>query len=137
MMKQGRGRAGFSLLELLIVVSIVAILASIVLPNYSDALQRGRRVDAITALLNVQIAQERWRANHSSYASFDDLGLAELSADGHYQLALDALTAGSYFATAVPLADGPQHDDDCGSFALDQRGPVLTIDYADDTCWRR
>ena len=136
-MQQGSAGAGFSLMELLVAVSIVAILASVVLPNFRDALQRGRRVDAITALLDVQIAQERWRANHTSYASLDALGLSGTSADGHYQLNLDEPTAGSFFATAVPVADGPQHDDECGSYALDQRGPVLTIEYADDTCWRR
>lgn len=136
-MRRGNARAGFSLLDVLIAVSIAAILASVAMPNFRDAMHRGRRVDAITALLGVQIAQERWRANHTSYASLDELGLAATSADGHYQLSLDELTAGSYIAIAQPSADGPQHDDECGSFALDQRGPVLTIDYADDTCWRR
>jgi len=130
-------RAGFTLLDVLIAVSIVAILASLALPSFRDAFQRGRRVDAMTSLLSVQVAQERWRANHTTYADLDALGWSDTSTEGHYQLRLEQISAGSFFATAEPHADGTQVGDACGTFALDQRGPVVTTEYADGACWRR
>lgn len=137
-MNHGIRRAGFTLLDVLIAVAIVAILASLALPNFREALQRGRRVDAITSLLDVQVAQERWRANHPAYASLTELGWTEsASTEGYYRLRVVQVSAGSFVATAQPQSDGPQQDDECGVFAIDQRGPVLATEYADDACWRR
>lgn len=136
-MNHGYRRAGFTLLDVLIAVAIVAILASLALPNFREALQRGRRVDAIASLLGVQLAQERWRANHTAYADLADLGWTARSTEGYYSLRMEQTSTGGFLATAAPQADGPQQADACGMFAIDQRGPVLTTDYADATCWQR
>ena len=129
---------GFGLLDVVIAMSIVAILATVAMPNFRDALQRGRRIDAINSLLSVQVAQERWRANHAAYASLAELGWTEsISTDGHYRLSVEQATAGSFLATAEPQPEGSQQDDACGVFAIDQRGPVLSTEYAEGACWRR
>ncbi len=128
---------GFTLVDVLIAMTIVAILASLAMPGFSDVLQRGRRVDAITSLLALQVAEERWRASHSSYASLAELSWADTSTEGYYRLRVEQISAAGFFASAEPVDDGPQHDDECGTYALDQRGPVLTNEYADDACWRR
>ena len=60
--------AGFTLIELLIVISIIAILAVNAIPAYSQYLQKARRADARTALLSLQLAQEKFRVNCRSYA---------------------------------------------------------------------
>ena len=130
-------RAGFGLLDVLIAMAIVAILATVAVPNFREVLQRGRRIDAVTSLLGVQLAQERWRANHTSYASLDELGWAENSTEGYYRMHLEQPSAASYLATAEPQTDGPQEGDVCGVFAIDQRGPVVTPEYADGVCWHR
>lgn len=130
--------AGFSLLEMLMVLAIVAILATLALPNYRDQMQHGRRMDAISSLLSVQMAQEKWRASHPGYAALADLGWASaMSLDGHYQLRLLERSAVAYLVTARPVTGGPQDGDRCGVYALDQRGPVMTEGYADAACWRR
>ena len=46
---------GFSLTELLIVIAIVAILASITLPSYSSYVYKTRRADAVASLLQLQL----------------------------------------------------------------------------------
>lgn len=128
---------GFTLLELLVVVAIIAVLALLALPGYSTAMQQGRRADAISALLQLQLAQEHWRAHHAQYASLADLGLASLSRDGHYRLTITARTAAGYHATAAPVANGPQASDACGSFAVHQDGPDHSGAYANARCWKR
>jgi type IV pilus assembly protein PilE len=131
-------RAGFTLMELIAALAIVAILATLAFPGFQEALMRGRRGDAVASLLAVQLAQEKWRANHPAYADLDALGWADAaSLDGHYLLRLSERSAAGYRVTAAPRPDGPQRDDACGTFALNERGPVITPGYADAACWRR
>lgn len=129
--------AGFGLIDVLIALTIIAILAALAYPDFRASLQRSRRVDAVTSLLSVRAAQEKWRANHPSYAELTELGWTDaVSTEGYYQLRLLESSAAAFFALAEPQPDGPQQDDPCGVFAIDQRGPVFE-GYADAACWRR
>jgi type IV pilus assembly protein PilE len=131
------GKQGFTLLELLVVLAMIAVLAALALPGYSAALQQGRRGDAISVLLRLQLAQEHWRAHHAQYAGLDDLGLGSLSGDGHYRLTITTHDAVGYHATATPVPGGPQADDACGRFAVNQDGPDHGTGYANARCWKR
>ena len=53
------GSRGFSLVELMMVIVIIAILASVAVPGYRDYVQRAQRVDATAALLRIAAAQEK------------------------------------------------------------------------------
>ena len=64
---------GFTLLELMIVVAVIAILAMIALPMYSEQVRKGKRAEAVQAIGDIQLRQERWRADNSSYATMDQL----------------------------------------------------------------
>lgn len=136
MTRSGRAR-GMTLMELMIALAIVAILAALAYPSYRDSLMRGRRIDAIGSLLAVRVAQERWRANHTAYADLHELGYADTSADGYYRLRVLERSAAGFLAIAQPHADGLQRGDACGTYAVDQHGPLLSNGYADATCWRR
>ncbi len=131
------GVPGFSLFELLIALSIVAILASITVPSYNGFVARSRRADAMSALLQVQLAQLRWRAAHSEYAGdLGDLGWVDAaSPDGHYRLRLVRSSAGDFLLQASPR--GAQRTDVCGSFAVSAQGPVYLAGYAGADCWNR
>jgi type IV pilus assembly protein PilE len=59
---------GFTLIELVIAIAIVAILATIALPSYQAYVRKARRSDAQAALLAIQLAEEKYRANNSNYA---------------------------------------------------------------------
>ena len=61
--------AGFTLIELMIATSVSGVLSSIAYPSFSGALQKVRRTDALVAMMQVQQAQERWRANNSRYGT--------------------------------------------------------------------
>lgn len=136
---------GFTLIELMIVVVVVAVLAAIAIPAYQNYVERARRADAKSAILTVQLAQEKWRANNPTYTSdMTDLGFSQVgnngSADGFYTVDVaDGATATNYTVTAVPI--GPQANDDCGMFTLTvtaANGEVYTAqsgNHAD--CWQR
>lgn len=129
--------SGFSLIELLITLAIIAILASITIPSYSGFIEKSRRGDAITALLQVQMLQERWRADHPQYATgLATMGWTRTTTKGnYYQLRIQQAAAGNYLAVAAP--DGMQRSDACGIFAIDFHGPVYANGYASPRCWRR
>jgi type IV pilus assembly protein PilE len=131
-MNMFRRLAGFTLLELMIVIAIIGILASIAYPAYTEHVKRSKRADAKTALLNVQLAQEKYRANHTSYGSLDDIGAADASPDGYYEIAISGTPdATTYTATATPNYT----DSACGTFALNQDGKLTTGGYASADCW--
>ncbi len=73
----------FTLIELMVVVAIIGIMASIAYPNYQDSVRRSRRADAKGVLLNFANAMERHFTENNTYcgAGTDDLGLC-LSATG-------------------------------------------------------
>ncbi len=63
---------GFTLLELMIVVAIVGILASIAYPAYQDSVMKGRRAEARTALLELMQQQERYMTQRGTYLVFSN-----------------------------------------------------------------
>lgn len=111
---------GFTLLELIIAVVVVAILASIAMPTFLDAIRKSRRSEGIAALNTLQQAQERFRSNNLTYASNltaaptatpAGLGLTTTTPSGYYTIALVSGTATSYEATATAVSGTSQAND--------------------------
>ncbi len=61
--------AGFTLIEVLVTVTIVGILAAIALPNYSEYITRGKLLDAHTKLADLRAQQERYFMDNRAYNS--------------------------------------------------------------------
>jgi type IV pilus assembly protein PilE len=79
-------KRGFTLIEVMIVVSVIAVLSSIALPSFEAQLQKARRTDALISVMTIQSAQERYRSNNSSYGSLADIGVPDVSPSKHYAL---------------------------------------------------
>jgi len=120
---------GFTLIEVMIVVIIIGILASIAYPSYLNSVRKSKRSDAKTALIDLRINQEKLRANCPFYAQVllnagaagatcgansgaTDLGYTSTSSSqGHYVLAISAGTASGVAYTATATAQGDQAND--------------------------
>ncbi len=119
--------AGFTTIELLVAMSIAAVLSSVAYPSFRDQIARAHRADAIAALTNAQMAQERWRANRASYGSLGEIGVAAVSSAGHYTLQVAANSATGYeiLATARGAQD---RDAQCRNLRLAMAG--ANFEYA-------
>lgn len=139
-----RQQAGFTLIEILIALAIVAILAAIAMPSFQQQIRQARRADGQTALMRLAIAQEHFRADCPRYASQiggtrgcadtnDHLGESDLSTDGHYRLAVESATSSAFKLTATPV--GAQIHDKAGGTACNP----LTLDQdahrTPKECW--
>jgi type IV pilus assembly protein PilE len=69
MLKHRNSRRGFTLIELVIAILVIGILSAIAYPNYTQSVRKSRRSDAISAILSIQQAVEKYRANNLTYAS--------------------------------------------------------------------
>lgn len=113
--------AGFTLIELMLALVVLAILAMVAIPSYQDSLRKGRRGDAIAGLNRLQLAQERFRGNNPTYASAvaSMVGAGGDSPEGHYSLSVDSYSATQYQMTATAKSGSPQFGDTrCRSFTV-------------------
>jgi len=133
-MKQTNRKRGFSLVELMIVVAVVAILVALALPSYSRYVRKANRGEAQSLLLNWANNQEIWRANDSDYASATSP--VEIPAPTHdlYGFRITNRTATTYTLTATPSTTDQLKDvergEPCTALTLDQSNAKAPAE-----CW--
>ncbi len=119
-------KKGFSLLELMIVVAIIGILASISYPSYRDYVMRARRADGKSALLDVAQRVERFYSENNTYTGAGaGLSLPQDSGEGFYSIAISVpnpLTGSGYLLTATPQNGQDTNDTECQSFTYSDVG---------------
>ena len=101
-MKAGFHARGFTLIELMIVVVIVAILAAIALPSYTDYIRRSQLQEAFAKLADYRVKLEQFYQDNRNY------GTNNLCGNDGVQRISFATTAGERFGWACVLNNGGQ-----------------------------
>ena len=139
-----RSEAGFSLIEIIIVVVIVGILATIALPAYQDSVRKGQRSDAKAGLLGVASRMEQFMLDRGTYTvDMEDLGYDDdpmVTTEAHYTIdaaaCADGTIATCYVLTATPQTTSPQSGDAaCTTFVLSRSGAKSATGSNADECW--
>ncbi len=151
-----RQNKGFTLIELVIAMVIVAILAAIAVPSYSNYVRKSRRTEAKSVLLDLASLEERYYSTQNAYtATAADLGYAAFpatTASTYYSIAAPTVVAAVAPTTAAPAgspatfsitatAVGDQvNDTACRTLTVTSSGAQSATDSASavnsQTCWR-
>jgi type IV pilus assembly protein PilE len=134
---------GFTLIELLIAVAVVSILSTIAVTAYTSQVQKSRRTDARSALLDLAGREEKLFSTANAYSALpSDLGYGAVGApwpitvgSGYYQVTVVVPTADTYSIKATPL--GTQlNDTTCASLSVNQLGAQTSTGTGTAaTCW--
>lgn len=135
--KQG----GFTLMELMIVVAIVAILAAVAIPSYRQHTIKSNRAAAESFMMQIANKEEQYILDARNYTGTIGTGGLNLTApsdvNANYQITVNVNNAASpptYTITATPK-NPPQNDPLCGNLTLDQSGSKGAQLGTPQTCW--
>lgn len=140
---------GFTLVELLIVMVVVGILASLAYPSYRDYMTNARRADGQSALLNLASRMERYYSEENTYQTATigtgnntDVLSTAASPEGWYTISINNANGNSYEIRATPLNGQATADTRCQTLTLNNRGqkgvtagPAGAPTGTADDCW--
>lgn len=129
---------GFTFVEVMVVLVVASILATMAYPSYLSSVRQARRAEAKADIVRAQILQEKFRANNTSYAAnAGAVGVA--SSTTHYQLttAADGLTPSIKYTVTATAINDQANDSEKGVSCTTL---MLTVDssnetYAPTACW--
>lgn len=122
--------AGFSLIELMVVVAIIAIIASIAVPSYNAYTFKARRAAGTACLVQSAQQMERFYTTNLTYAGSPGVFTCDGDTDDFYAVTRTQVDARSFTLSATP--GGRQAGDTCGILTLNQQG---TRTPGTDGCW--
>jgi len=138
--------SGFTLIELMITVAIVAILAAVAYPSYLSQIRRSHRTEGKDVLLQIQLAQEKYFLSNNVYGSLDNLMTSPLTVPGLKKSGTTYYTTNSYYKVTMPVqttttftaqvdANGSQDKDiDCATFSVKETGAKSPTN---SDCWNK
>lgn len=132
-------RNGFTLIELVVAMLVLAILTAIAVPSYSNYTHRAKRSDATRTMTIDAQALERCYSQGFTYVGCAQVSASAASPQGYYTVTV-TMTANSYSIAAVPVNPGPQTSDSaCQSFQLNNAGTQVALDGGGNpnaqVCW--
>ena len=127
--------SGFTLIEIMIVVAIVAILAAVAVGYYGDQVIASKRTDGRAALTSTATSLEKCRALYSDYGSANcNVAFPVTSDEGNYTITAPTLTAVTFSLTGTPV--GRQSaDTECTTMTLTNTGIKSGTGGDPTECW--
>ena len=132
-----RRAAGFTLIELMIVVAVVAILAAIAYPSYTSYVRKTYRAQAKADLVEYAALAERYYTTNNTYTGFSlphTVSPREAGATVRYDLTPAGAFTGTNSFTLTATPSGGQANDPCGTLSITNAG-VKTSDGTLAECW--
>lgn len=128
---------GMTLIELILVVAIIGILASIVYPSYSDHVRKAHRKQAIVDMAKIQLHLEKHYDNGYLVSTLFPSGKCEQFCDvesERYEITI-AENGHGYLITAVPKSTKGQDKDQCSGEVYEQLTLSHTGESLPANCW--
>jgi type IV pilus assembly protein PilE len=134
-MRNSRLSAGFTLIELMIVVVIIAILTAVALPSFLEQIQKGARAQAKAVMMDMAQKEERFFTSNGVYCdSLTTCPWLTNPPDLTKHAVTVAIGAGTYTITATPTSGHP--DSKCGILTLDSTNVKTSSGSAGNSyCW--
>jgi type IV pilus assembly protein PilE len=130
-----RAQAGFTLLELLLVVAVIGILASISVGQYNQHITQSNRRAAVASLYAAQQMMERGRLQNGQYVNLSAEQINSLTDQGQDHAIASALGNNGYTLTATPPANQP--DAECGVLSItNSDARTITGTATVNQCWQ-
>jgi len=142
-LRQHRMR-GMTLIELMVVLAIVAILATLAVGSYRQYVLRANRTDATSALLRIQVGEERFFLQNNAYttnvtvAPPAGLGVASPTPNGFYNIAVTPGSTGSIatsFSATAAATSTQTADTSCATLTINDQGQRSSAPSTTE-CWR-
>lgn len=135
--------AGFTLIELVITLSVLALLSSIAYPAYLEQTGKGRRAEAHVALLKTAAKQEKYFADHGTFtADMTELGLNAdpyVTERGFYSIDATLSDGGRRYVLTATRAGAQVNDTVCGDLTFSSLNIRSAINNSDTNptkhCW--
>ena len=139
-----KSQRGFTLIELMIVVGVIAILAMFAIPSYLEYVRKGKRSDGVRAISELQLGLERYRSECPTYVdSFlttcPGLAYPVATSSSYYTVTVSGQSTTGYTITAAPKTSFS--DSKCASLVMTNVAgvstPTTTGSNGTEYCWRR
>ncbi len=130
---------GFTLIELVIALVIIAILTTIAVPLYTSHVRKSRRADAMDTLSSIALAEERYRTTNTQYGTLAQVwGGVTTSTDGFYTLSITGVSGTAYTVSGAAIGDQANDAQDgtaCATMTLAVSNGAVT--KTPTACWSK